>query len=173
MPEEPSPEPDRARAAQRDTHPPMPRDKRGWHVAPAPDGRGMPEQAPSGPPAHRRSSFWWFVLALVALNWLSVLLFQPASGQPRVTVPFNPFFLAEVQAGQVKSISTKGDTVQGIFKTKLRYPVSDKKATPTTLFATEIPTFWNDTQLSAQLKEKGVEINAKSTSTSQSLPVEL
>jgi cell division protease FtsH len=173
MPEEPSPEPDRARAAQRDTHPPMPRDKRGWHVAPAPDGRGMPEQAPSGPPAHRRSSFWWFVLALVALNWLSVLLFQPASGQPRVTVPFNPFFLAEVQAGQVKSISTKGDTVQGTFTTKLRYPPTGKNATTTKEFSTQIPTFWNGAQLSALLKEKGVEINAKSTTTSTSLLAEV
>ena len=42
-----------------------------------------------------------------------------------------------------------------------------------TLFATEIPTFWNGTQLSALLREKGVEINAKSTSTSQSLLAEL
>ena len=173
MPEESSPEPAGSSASRTDTHPPMPRDKRGWHVSPAPDGRGMPEQAPSGPPAHRRPGFLWFVLILIAINWLSVLLFQPSTGQPRVTVPFNPFFLQEVQAGQVKSISTKGDTVQGTFRTKLRYPPTSKKATPTTLFATEIPTFWNGTQLSAVLKEKGVEINAKSTSTSQSLIAEL
>jgi len=151
----------------------MPRDKRGWHVSPAPDGRGMPEQAPSGPPAHRRPGFLWFVLILIALNWLSVLVFQPSSGQPRVTVSFNPFFLQAVQAGEVRSISSKGDTVQGTFTTKLRYPPNDKKATPTTLFATEIPTFWNDTQLSALLKEKGVEINAKSTTQSTSLLAEL
>ena len=183
MPDEPSSEPassnasgssaSRSSGSRTDTHPPMPRDKRGWHVAPAPDGRGMPEQAPSGPPAHRRPGFLWFILLVVALNWLSVLLFQPSSGEPRVTVPFNPFFLQEVQSGQVKSISTKGDSVQGTFTTKLRYPLSDKKATPTTLFATEIPTFWNDTQLSALLKEKGVVINAKSTTTSQSLLAEL
>jgi cell division protease FtsH len=159
---------------QRDAHPPMPRDKRGWHVAPAPDGRGMPEQAPSGPPPHRRMGFLWFVLVLIALNWLSLLLFQPSgTSESRVTVSFNPFFLAEVQAGEVKSISTKGDTVEGNFKAKVRYPVSDKKATPTKLFATEIPTFWNGAQLSALLKEKGVEVNAKSTTTSESLLEEL
>src|SRR5208282_2185145 len=112
----------------------MPRDKRGWHVAPAPDGRGMPEQAPSGPPVHRRPTFLWFVVVLIALNWLSVLLFQPSSGQPRVTVPFSPFFLTQLQAGEVKAISTKGDTVQGTFKTKLRYPPSGKTAAETTLF---------------------------------------
>jgi cell division protease FtsH len=173
MPDQPSPEPAGSGASPADTHPPMPRDKRGWHVAPAPDGRGMPEQAPSGPPAHRRPGFLWFVLILITVNWVSVLLFQPSSGQPRVTVPFNPFFLQEVQAGQVKAISTKGDTVQGTFTTKLRFPATDKKATPTTLFATEIPSFWNDAQLAALLKEKGVEINAKSTTTSQSLLAEL
>jgi cell division protease FtsH len=177
-PEQPRPSGNRPsdgglRARHTGTHPPMPRDRRGWRVAPAPDGRGMPEQAPKGPPAHRRPGFLWFVLLLLALNWLSVLFFQPSSGQPRVTVPFSPFFLQELQAGQVKAISTKGDTVQGTFKSKLRYPPNDAKATPTTLFATEIPTFWNDTQLSALLKEEGVQINAKSTTATQSLLVEI
>jgi cell division protease FtsH len=171
VPQEPPehPPPDASRA---DAHPPMPRDKRGWHVAPAPDGRGMPDQAPTQPPPHRRRGFLWFVLALVAVNWLSVLLSQP-SGQPRVSIPFKPVFLQQVQAGQVASISTKGDSVQGTFKTKVRYPPNSKTATPTKLFSTEIPAFWNDSQLSALLAEKQVEINAKSTTASQSLLVEL
>jgi cell division protease FtsH len=159
-------------ASRTDAHPPMPRDKRGWQVAPAPDGRGMPEQ-PGARPPHRRPGFLWFVLILVALNWISVLVFQPSSGQPRVTVPFSPYFLEQVKAGEVRSISSKGDSVQGTFKHKLRYPPSKKTATPTTLFATQVPTFWNGSQLSALLQERGVEINAKSTSTSQSLLAEL
>src|SRR5205807_7643991 len=79
----------------------------------------------------------------------------------------------QVQTGQVASISTKGDSVRGTFKAKVRYPANDRKATPTTLFATEIPAFWNDAQLSALLAEKHVEINAKSTAASQSLWAEL
>ncbi len=158
---------------RRDAHPPMPRDKRGWHVAPAPDGRGMPEQAPSGPPAHRRPGFLWFVLLLLLLNWASYFLFQPASGEQRVTVPFSPFFLEQVKGGTVSSIASKGDTIQGKFKTKLRYPAGDKKATSTKLFATQVPSFWNGSQLSALLQEEGVRINAESTTTSQSLLEEL
>jgi cell division protease FtsH len=88
-----------------------------------------------------------------------------------VTVPFSPYFLEHVKAGQVDSVSTKGDTVQGEFKTKLRYPNS--KAAPTKLFATQVPSFWNGSQLSALLQEKGVRINAESTSTSQSLLLEV
>ena len=166
-------EPDRVKVSEASTHPPMPRDKRGWHVSPAPDGRGTPEQAPKGPPAHRRPGFLWFVLALIALNWLSVLFFAPASSQPRVTVSFNPYFLEQVRSGEVKSISSKGDTIQGTFKGKLRYPPTDKKATPSTLFATEVPSFWNGSQLAALLQEKGVEVNAKSTAQSTSLLSEL
>ncbi|HME04170.1 MAG TPA: ATP-dependent zinc metalloprotease FtsH [Solirubrobacteraceae bacterium] len=156
-----------------DAHPPMPRDKRGWHVSPAPDGRGMPEQEPTRPPAHRRPGFLWFILFLLALNWLLVLVAQPSSTEPRVQIPFNPSFLGAVQAGHVKSINSRGDTIQGTFTMKVRFPHTDTKATPTKLFATEVPTFWNDTQLSALLKEKHVEINAKSTTTSQSLLAEL
>ncbi len=173
VPDQPQSEPDAANASRRDAHPPMPRDKRGWQVAPAPDGRGMPEQAPTGPPAHRTRGFIWFVLALIAFNWLFVLLYEPRSSEPRVKVSFNPYFLAQVKSGEVKSISSKGNTIEGTFKSKLRYPASDKKATPTTLFATEVPSFWNGSQLSALLQEKGVEVNAKSTSQSTSLLSEL
>jgi cell division protease FtsH len=160
-------------ASLADAHPPLPRDKRGWHVSPAPDGRGTPEHAPTGPPPHRMRGFWYFVLALIALNWLSVLLFAPSSGEQRVTVPFSPYFLEQVKSGTVSTISSKGDTIQGRFKTKLRYPASDKKATPTKEFATQVPSFWNGSQLSALLQEKGVRINAESTSTSESLLAEI
>jgi cell division protease FtsH len=150
---------------------PMPRDEHGWRVAPAPDGRGMPERH-KPPPPHRLRGFWLFVLVLLALNWLSVLAFQPAA-QPRVKVPFSPFFLNEVKAGEVKSISSRGDTIQGTFATKVRYPPSDLKATPTTLFSTEVPTFWNNAALTALLQSKGVQVNAQSTSQGTSLLAEL
>ena len=132
----------------------------------------MPEQTPKGPPAHRTRGFAWFVVILLAINFLSFLFFQPSTEQ-RVTVPFSPYFLEQVKTGNVRSISSKGNTVEGTFKAKLRYPPSKKKATPTKLFATQVPSFWNGSQLSALLQEKGVEINAKPTTTSQSLLSEL
>jgi cell division protease FtsH len=173
MPEQPQAQPPPQGSSRSDAHPRMPRDKRGWHVAPAPDGRGMPEQQASGPPPHRRMGFLWFVLVLIAINWLTLLLFQPRTSEQRVSVQFNPFFLRQVQEGKVKSISSKGDTIEGTLRAKVRYPASDKQATPTKQFATEVPTFWNGAQLSALLKEKGVAINAKSTSESKSVLAEL
>jgi cell division protease FtsH len=149
----------------------MPRDKQGWRVAPAPDGRGMPEQHKPTPP-HRLRSFWMVLLVLLAINWISVLAFAPA-GQPRVKVPFSPYFLGQVQAGEVKSISSKGDTIQGTFKTKLRYPSSDAKATATTLFSTQVPTFWSNAELTDLLRTKSVQVNAQSTATSTSILAEI
>ena len=103
-------------AHKRKAHQPLGHDKRGWQVAPAPDGRGTPPTAK--PPAHRTRGFMWFVVALLAVNVLSVLLAQP-SGQPRVTVPFSPYFIQAVSNEKVASITTKGDAVQGTFKAKV------------------------------------------------------
>jgi cell division protease FtsH len=155
---------------KRKSQPPMPRDKRGWQVAPAPDGRGTPPSTQR--PMHRSRGFIYFIVALLALNWLSVLLFQPSS-QPRVTIPFTPYFISEVKAGKVKLITTKGDAVQGTFTTKVVYPPGSKTATPTTLFATQVPAFWNGSQLEALLTSKNVEINAQSTTATTSLLAEI
>jgi cell division protease FtsH len=168
----PAPETKPTRAGQNNVPPsPMPRDKQGWRVAPAPDGRGLPDQH-KPPPPHRWRGFWIFVVVLLAINWLSLLIFQP-SPEPRVKVPFSPYFLNQLNAGQIKSISSRGDTIQGNFKSKQRYPTDDSKATPTTLFSTEVPTFWNNTQLTQELQSKGVEVNAKSTSRHMSLLAEI
>jgi cell division protease FtsH len=151
---------------------PMPRDKEGWRVAPAPDGRGTPEQHKPRPP-HRLRGFWIFVVVLLAVNWLSVLLFQSPPGQPRVKVAFSPYFLEQVQAGNVKSISSKGDTIQGTFATEVRYPPGDQKATATTLFSTQVPSFWNNDSLTALLQEKGLQVNAQNPNPGTSLLAEI
>ena len=49
----------------------------------------------------------------------------------------------------------------------------DAKATPTKLFATQVPAFWNGSQLETLLTSKGVEINAQSTTATTSVLAEL
>jgi cell division protease FtsH len=153
-------------------HTPMWHDERGWHVSPAPDGRGGPPAAQPRAP-HRMRGFWWFVLGLLAINWISVLLIGPVSTQPRVTVPFSPYFLKQLDAGNVRSVNTKADAIQGTFTHKLRFPATSKKATPTTLFATQVPAFWNNNQLTAELRSEHVQINATSPTNSESPLLEL
>jgi len=155
---------------KRKSQPPMPRDKRGWNVAPAPDGRGTPPSTQK--PMHRSRGFIYFIVALLAVNWLSLLLFQSPS-EPRVTVPFSPYFLSAVEADKVSSITSKAGAVQGNFKVKVKYPASSKTATPTKLFATQVPAFANGSELEALLTAHGVTINAQSPTTSTSVLAEL
>jgi cell division protease FtsH len=136
----------------------MPQDKGGWRVSPAPDGRGMPDQH-KPPPPHRLRWFWIFFLVLLALNWISVLAVGPG-GPARVKVPFSPYFLNAVQNGKVKSISSTSDTIQGTFTSKQKYPANSKTAVATTLFSTQVPSFWDHTSLTTLLKDKGVQVNA-------------
>jgi cell division protease FtsH len=152
-----------------DPRKPIPRDHRGWRVAPAPDGRGAPEPPKPRAP-HRSRGFMWFVVGLLAFNLASVFLLSP-KGQPRVKVPFSPYFLSELQAGRVASIASKGDTLQGTFKSPVSYSPTATKAAPTTLFATQVPSFWNNDQLTALLRSERVEVNAQSTTQSQPLIV--
>ncbi|MGH2881381.1 MAG: ATP-dependent metallopeptidase FtsH/Yme1/Tma family protein, partial [Solirubrobacteraceae bacterium] len=149
----------------------MPRDKGGWRVAPAPDGRGMPDEHKPTPP-HRMRAFWLLLLGLLAINWLFVLISQPST-QPRVTVPFSPYFLQQLEAGKVKSISSRSGSIQGTFTEKLKYPANDSSATPTTLFATQVPSFWNSNQLTNLLIQHNVEVNAKNPNPGTSLLTEL
>ena len=150
---------------------PMPSDQGRWRVAPAPDGRGMPEGQKPRPP-HRVPWFWIVLLVVVSLNWAAVLMTQP-SGQSRVKVPFSPYFLKQVDAGQVKAISSKEDTIDGTFTRKVTYPPDDEKAKPTTLFSTQVPTFWNTAALTSQLQAKGVEVNAKNPNPGRSVLAEV
>src|ERR1700722_18467751 len=145
----------------------MPQDEGGWRVSPAPDGRGTPEKHKPRPP-HRWRGFWIFFVVLLAGNWLSALIAQPG-GQSRVTVPFSPYFIQQVQTGNVRSINSTVNTIQGTFTHKLRYPARSRTATPTTLFQTQVPTFWSSSQLTALLRGHNVQVNAQQPNPGSSL----
>ena len=151
--------------------PPPIRDPGGWGVTPAPDGRGTPEP-PRGPAPHRRRGFWLFVVALLAVNLLLMLVSRPAA-KPRVEVPFSPYFLSQVTAGEVESISSKGDSIQGTFKHEVQYPPDDQSGKRTTLFSTEVPSFWDSVSLTNLLQSNNVEVNAQSPTPARSLIADL
>jgi cell division protease FtsH len=100
-----------------------------------------------------------FIIGLLALNyWAGTRATQPAS---RVRVPYSPFFLNQVSAGHVASITSKGTAIQGTFTQKLSY----KGSKQTTRFQTEIPAFADTKALSQLLEKKGVVVNAKPLTT--------
>jgi cell division protease FtsH len=86
-----------------------------------------------------------------------------ATRQPaRVRVPYSPFFLNEVSAGRVASITSKGTAIQGNFVKKESYQGSK----PTERFGTEIPAFADTKALSQLLERKRVVVNAQPLSSS-------
>jgi len=122
-------------------------------------GSGDAPRGPRLPPPPRpRFRFrWWFawILGLLFINyWIAS---RSTQAPPRVRVPYSPFFLTQVNAGHVASITSKGTAVQGTFTLPLSYAGS--KATKR--FKTEIPTFADTNSLSQLLQRKGVVVNAE------------
>jgi cell division protease FtsH len=142
---------------------------KGWRVDPGPSGRGKPSVDPEPPRFPVLSPRWilFLVLALALNIWL--VSFLPEPPQRRVRIPYNPTFLQQIRDGNVKSISSKGETVQGVLRKRLRYPPNDKKADPVLFIDTEVPTFANQWELSSLLERKGVIVNAKPAKTERSL----
>ena len=143
----------------------------GWRVTPAPDGRGGASPAPTPPRPNARWLVVLMVIGLLALNlWISSQALQPAA---RVQIPYSPTFLHQVQSSNVGSISSTGESIQGTFKHAIAYSSTGKAAQPTTLFATQIPSFANNNELFQLLAKYGVTINAHPVQTSPSLISEL
>ncbi len=133
--------------------PPADKDKPGWRVTPAPDGRGAkPERQPMIPWSPRR--FIVILVSLLLLNWVIVQVFAPA--EKEIRVPYTPTFLNQLRDDNVKEISSTGETLQGEFKKDVKY--QDESATK---FKTEVPTFANERQLAELLEQQDVIVNAK------------
>ena len=94
---------------------PSSRDQRGG----ATDGRGnTPQQTPNMWQPMRRPNFWIVFVALLAINYLLATVLFPDIPS-RITVPYT-FFKEQVAAGNVVSITSRGDDIQGVF----RHPVA-------------------------------------------------
>src|SRR5829696_2964870 len=76
-----------------------------------------PEGQSGGMPPGR--TWLWFALILLA-NFLLIRLLFPGPEQP-VEVPYT-FFKEQVRAGNVESIYSKGDSVEGRFEKPVTYP---------------------------------------------------
>jgi cell division protease FtsH len=95
------------------------------------------------------------LLILLALNYWAA---SSATQTQRPRVPYSPFFISQVNAGNVAQITSKGTAIQGTFRAKVVPPTGGKA---TKDFKTEVPAFANTDRLSNLLQSKNVTINAK------------
>jgi cell division protease FtsH len=130
-----------------------------WRIEPAPDGRGAPPQKrPPLMPTNNRGRFVAILLALLAVNFVLAL----ATGSPatRTRVPYEPFFLDQVRAGNVKEISSKDQTIEGTLKNPANYTPSSGKSKSVEKFTTQVPAFVETTDLTKLLDQNNVVVNA-------------
>ena len=126
-----------------------------WRVEGAP-----PDNEQERADRHRRgwSRFWWILLSLLILNWLLGALYSGAAAGTTVSYTF---FLTQVNANNVQTITSTGDTIQGTFRHQANYQPGTSGAQPVQVqqFTTERPTFAND-NLFGKLQANGVTVNA-------------
>jgi cell division protease FtsH len=124
---------------------------------PPPSVRGGQPATPAKTPRRPRVT-WWLIVFFASLLVVNYYLGSRATqGPSRIRVPYSPFFLQQVNAGNVDGITSEGTAIQGQFKKPTTY--DDERET--TKFKTEIPAFADTKQLSHLLQEKGVVVNAK------------
>jgi cell division protease FtsH len=107
------------------------------------------------------------LLGLLALNL--VISFVTGSPEDRERVPYQPFFVDQVEAGNVKEISSQEDSIEGELKSEATYDPPDGDPVQVTRFETEVPAFIDPAQVTRVLDENNVVINAEPPDEGRSL----
>ena len=108
----------------------------------------------------RSRFFIAFLVGLLALNLL--ISFLTGGPEERRQVPYQPFFLAQVEAGNVQAISSREDSIEGDLKRPATYdPPGDAKPVQVDRFKTQVPAFIDRAGLTRLLTDQKVVINAK------------
>jgi cell division protease FtsH len=108
----------------------------------------------------RSRGFLAFLVLILAIN----LILSFATGGPpsRTRVPYQPFFVNQLSANNVKQITSREDSLEGELTKSARYtPPNDSKATEVTRFKTQIPAFIDRGSLTKLLSDSKVVVNAQ------------
>jgi cell division protease FtsH len=134
-----------------------------WRVTPSSDGRG--EQSEDKPPwIPRDRRLRWLFGGLLVLNL--VLVFATGGAASRQQVPYQPFFVQQLKAGNVKSISSLEDSIDGDLKRAVRYdPPGRAEPVDVTLFKTQVPAFIDRAELTRLVSSQDVVVNARAQDT--------
>jgi cell division protease FtsH len=112
----------------------------------------------------------WFLAFLVGLLALNLLIsFLTGGPEERRQVPYQPFFLEQVEAGNVREVSSRADSIEGELKRPVTYdPPGDAKPAPIERFKTQVPAFIDRASLTRLLTDQEVVINAEPPDTGRS-----
>jgi cell division protease FtsH len=104
------------------------------------------------------------IVALFAINYFAAS--RSLGPAARIRVPYLPTFVKQVGAGNVKSISSRGDSIQGEFKRAVTYPPKPaKEGERSTRFTTHVPAFADTSSLTQVLAKHGVTVDAEPVDT--------
>ena len=120
----------------------------------------------------RSRSLLAFFVGLLVLNLVISFLTGAPPDRPRV--PYQPFFLEQVQAGNVEAITSREDSIEGELKQRRTYdPPGDDKPVEVERFKTQVPAFIDRTGLTKLLTDKEVVINARAPDAGRSFLLSL
>jgi cell division protease FtsH len=109
-----------------------------------------------------------FLVVLLAVNLL--VSFLTGGPEERPQVPYQPFFLEQVEAGNVQEISSQEDSIEGELKRPATYdPPGDAEPVQIGRFETQVPAFIDRASLTTLLTEQEVVINAEPPDTGRSV----
>jgi cell division protease FtsH len=113
----------------------------------------------------------WFIAALLGLLAVNIVISFVTGGPPgRQRVPYQPFFVDQVRAGNVNEISSQESSIEGDLKRQATYdPPGDAEPVTVTSFETEVPAFIDHTQITRLLNKQHVVVNAEPPDTGRSL----
>ena len=118
---------------------------------------GMPQDSARTPNRRPRGGgYWWWLLAFLVINWIVVSV---AMAPPSRTEVSYTFFSQQLNAGNVQTVTSTADAIQGAFTKPVGYPPGAPDATQVALFTTQRPSFATD-DLFGTLAAKGVTVNA-------------
>jgi cell division protease FtsH len=160
-------DPDSGKPAAVRNAPPDKAHPSGWRVDPAPDGRGAPPE-PKPPMVPRARMFIAILLGLLVLNL--VISFVTGGAPSRQRIPYQPFFVDQVKAGNVEEISSQENSIEGDLVDAATYdPPGDANPITVTSFETEVPAFTDHGQITHLLDKGNVVVNAEPPDTGRSI----
>src|SRR3954454_19511927 len=86
----------------------------------------------------RRSRFIFYGVGILLLLIFNIWAANNALQQHRVRVPYSPFFVQQIKAGNVEAITSTGTAIQGRLRHAVKLAPGGETARD---FTTEIPSF--------------------------------